>query len=662
MTKRIQLANALRILSIDAIQKAKSGHPGMPMGMADIAEVLWNDFLKHNPSNPKWPNRDRFVLSNGHGSMLLYALLHLSGYDLNIDDLKRFRQLHSKTPGHPEYGTTPGVEVTTGPLGQGLACAVGMALAERLLANKFNKEQYQIIDNYTYCFVGDGCLMEGISYEACSLAGTLGLGKLIVFWDNNGFSIDGKTNNWFNEDIVGRFNACNWHVIADIDGHNPEAIKDAIIAAKNNIEQPTIICCKTIIGFGSPNFAKTAKCHGAPLGEEEIVKVRKQLNWEFSPFYIPDEFYVAWDAKKKGQQAEDKWNNLFNEYKNAYPNLAQELQRRWQKELPNNWLQIINDFAKQNNTALATREASKNTLDTIGDILPELIGGSADLSCSNLTVHKHVKTIMPKELNGNYIYYGVREFAMTSIMNGLALYGGFIPYGGTFLVFSDYARSAIRMSALMKQRVIYVLTHDSIGVGEDGPTHQPIEHLAMLRITPNVSLWRPADATETAVAWQMAIERTDGPTVLALSRQKLKSLTRTQEQIELIKKGGYVLLDCNDTPEIIFIATGSEVEISLEAAELLAKQQRKIRVVSMPSIDIFLKQDKKYRLKVLPKNTKKIAIEAGATAIWHQFVGETGRIIGIDCFGKSAPYKEVYKACGITVEGLIYGAGFSGSE
>ena len=631
----------------------------MTMGMADLAEVLWNNFLRHNPSDPKWPNRDRFILSNGHGSMLLYALLHLSGYDLSVDDLKNFRQLNSKTPGHPEYEVTPGVEITTGPLGQGLASAVGMALAERLLASKFNRKNYNIVDNYTYCFVGDGCLMEGISHEACSLAGSLGLGKLILFWDNNNVSLDGPVTDCCIDNIEQRFLAYNWQVISDLDGHDATEIKNAIVKAKENNNQPSIICCKTIIGYGSPNLSGIAKCHGSPLGEEEIKLVRKELKWNLPEFVISDEIYKAWDAKEKGNKYEQEWQKLFTLYQQEYPELAQEFNRRIHGKLPDNWDKEWNGFInslQQENISLATREGSKKTLDFLGNILPELIGGAADLSSSNLTMHKSAEVVATDQNNisGNYINYGVREFAMAAIMNGLSLYGGIIPYGGTFLVFSDYARPAIRLSALMKKKVIYVFTHDSIAVGEDGPTHQPIEQLSSLRIMPNVSLWRPADLIETAIAWKMAIERDNSPTVLALTRQKVSEQKRSLQQIEQIQYGGYILKDSKDKPEIILLATGSEVELAMQAADLLIKQDKySIRVVSMPSVDTFMSQNQPYKEQILPKNIFKIVIESGITNYWYQIIQGNGTIIGIDHYGQSAPGQQLRKIFDLTVEKII---------
>lgn len=657
MPTRFMLANAVRALSMDAVQKANSGHPGMPMGMADIIEVLWNDFLKHNPNNPHWPNRDRFILSNGHGCMLQYSALHLSGYSLTMEDIKQFRQLHSKTPGHPEYGVTPGVEATTGPLGQGFANAVGMALAEQLLADTFNREGHTIIDHYTYCFMGDGCLMEGISHEAGSLAGTLGVGKLIAFWDHNNTSIDGNVEGWFLEDTATRFEAYGWHVIRDVDGHNPESIKKAILDARQMTSKPSFIVCKTIIGFGAPTLQGTAKTHGAALGADEVKRAREQLGWSYPPFEIPEDIYAGWDAKSKGEHLEDEWHAQMKVYQQAYPELYAELERRLNKKLPDSFSQVLKETAESLASAkesIATRKASQKVLEKLVPLLPELIGGSADLSESNLTETQHSVVIKPGKLQGNYIEYGVREFAMSAMMNGMALHGGFIPYGGTFLTFLDYARNAVRLAALMKQRVIFIYSHDSVGLGEDGPTHQPIEHLAMLRATPNMSLWRPCDATETAVAWQMAIERTEGPTSLALTRQNVVSQTRDDEQIALIAKGAYILYDSVDSVQCIIIATGSEVNIAMEAAKVLTRKGFAIRVVSMPSMDVFLKQDDHYQEWVLPKSIKaRVAVEAAARIDWYRWVGFEGDIVGIDRYGESAPGAKVMEDLGITVENVI---------
>lgn len=657
MPSRFELANAIRALSMDAVQKANSGHPGMPMGMADIAEVLWNDFLNHNPLNPKWSNRDRFVLSNGHGSMLQYALLHLSGYDLSMEDLKAFRQRHSKTPGHPEYGQTPGVETTTGPLGQGLANAVGMALAEALLAVTFNRENYPIINHFTYCFVGDGCLMEGVSHEAASLAGTLGLGKLIVFWDDNGISIDGKTAGWFLEDVPKRFEAYGWQVISDIDGHNSAQIRGAIVKARENQHQPTLIACKTIIGFGASKVAGTEKCHGSPLGADTVADARKTLDWQYEPFTIPNAIYEAWDAKARGTQKEEAWQALLGRYREAHPELAQELERRWQ----GNWVEnsqskldaLIREIENKKEN-IATRQASKMVLDGLYPFIPELIGGSADLSDSNLTHSRYSKAVLPGQFQGNYIHYGVREFGMSAIMNGIALYSGFIPYGGTFLVFLDYGRNAVRLAALMKIRVIFVYSHDSVALGEDGPTHQPIEHLTMLRATPNLSLWRPCDATETAVAWKMALQRTAGPTSLILTRQAVPHQPKTDAQINDIARGGYILVECEGPIDAILIATGSEVALAVLAAERLKTDGYHIRVVSMPSTDVFKAQLPDYQASVLPTAVKKrIAVEAGATHYWHQWVGLEGCVVGIDHYGISAPGKMALEACNMTVDHIV---------
>lgn len=653
---RRELANAIRMLAADAVQKANSGHPGAPMGMADIAEVLWNDFLKHNPANPKWCDRDRFVLSNGHGSMLLYALLHLTGYDLTIEDIKNFRQLHSKTPGHPEYGVTPGVETTTGPLGQGITNAVGMAIAEKVLAATFNREGYHIVDHYTYVFLGDGCLMEGISHEACSLAGTLGLGKLIAFYDDNGISIDGHVEGWFTDDTPKRFEAYGWHVVRDVDGHDPEAIIKAIREARSVNDKPSLICCKTVIGYGAPNLCGSHDCHGAPLGADEVKATRENLGWPYEPFVIPAHIYAGFDARAKGAAAEQAWNEKFAAYKKAYPELAAEFERRVIKgELPKEFAAKAAEYIKacaEKGETIASRKASQNAINAYAPVLPELIGGSADLAGSNLTMWKGSRPLSNTISDGNYIYYGVREFGMSAIMNGLALHGGFIPYGGTFLIFSDYARNGIRLSALMKQRVIYVLTHDSIGLGEDGPTHQPVEQLASLRLIPNMSVWRPCDAVETAVAWQAAIERRDGPTCLILSRQNLPHQPRTAEQLEAIRRGGYVLADAADgQPRAIVLATGSEVAIAMEAQKKLAERGIAVRVVSLPSLDVFEAQDPAWREAVLPSAvTARVAVEAGVTHCWHKYVGPRGRIIGLDRFGESAPGGVLFKHFGFTAD------------
>jgi transketolase len=657
MTSRREIANAIRALSMDAVQKANSGHPGAPLGMADIAEVLWNDFLQHNPRNPQWFNRDRFVLSNGHGSMMLYSLLHLTSYDVSIDDIKQFRQLHSKTPGHPEYGYTPGVETTTGPLGQGLANAVGMALAERILASAFNRPGHTLIDHYTYVFLGDGCLMEGISHEACSFAGHLRLGKLIAFWDDNGISIDGKVVGWFTDNTPKRFESYGWHVVPSVDGHDPVEIKKAIESARAVTDRPTLICCRTIIAYGAPHTEGTAEAHGAPLGDEEIAATRKQLGWNYPPFEIPAEIYAAWDARRKGEQAEAAWQKQWQAYEKAYPELAKEFMRRGKKKLPSGWEAHTNSFIMNTQAkaeSIATRKASLNTLNNYAPLLPELIGGSADLTGSNLTYWKDSRVITAEEPLGNYIYYGVREFGMSAIMNGIALYGEFIPYGGTFLTFVDYARNAIRMAALMKQHCIFIYSHDSIGLGEDGPTHQPVEHAAMLRLTPGLSVWRPCDAVETAVAWKQSIEQIHKPTCLLLSRQNLPHQARDEATITNIQRGGYILFDCAGQPEAIIIATGSEVSLAVEAAKRLQELDKKIRVVSMPSTDNFDAQDLTYRQKVLPDEvTRRLAIEAAATDYWYKYVGLKGKILGINRFGESAPANEVFKALGFTVDHAV---------
>ncbi|MCA0934213.1 transketolase [Vibrio alginolyticus] len=651
-----QLANAIRALSMDGVQQANSGHPGAPMGMADIAEVLWRSHLNHNPTNPEWADRDRFVLSNGHGSMLIYSLLHLTGYELSIDDLKNFRQLHSKTPGHPEYGYAPGIETTTGPLGQGITNAVGMAMAEKALAAQFNKEGHDIVDHFTYAFMGDGCLMEGISHEACSLAGTLGLGKLIAFWDDNGISIDGHVEGWFSDDTPKRFEAYGWHVIPAVDGHDSAAINAAIEAAKAD-PRPTLICTKTIIGFGSPNKSGSHDCHGAPLGAEEIAATRKELGWEHGPFEIPQEVYAEWSAKEAGAAKEAAWNEKFAAYEAAYPELAAEFKRRVNGELPAQWeekaSQIIADL-QANPANIASRKASQNALEAFGALLPEFMGGSADLAPSNLTMWSGSKSLEATDFSGNYIHYGVREFGMTAIMNGIALHGGFIPYGATFLMFMEYARNAMRMAALMKIQNIQVYTHDSIGLGEDGPTHQPVEQMASLRLTPNMSTWRPCDQVESAVAWKLAIERKDAPTALIFSRQNLAQQERTAEQVADIAKGAYILKDCEGKPELILIATGSEVELAVEAAAQLTAEGKKVRVVSMPSTDAFDKQDAAYREAVLPADvTARIAIEAGIADFWYKYVGFGGKIIGMTTFGESAPAGELFKMFGFTTENVV---------
>ncbi|CAM3741369.1 transketolase [Pseudoalteromonas maricaloris] len=656
MPSRKELANAIRVLSMDAVQKAKSGHPGAPMGMADIAEVLWRDFLKHNPSNPEWFDRDRFVLSNGHGSMLIYSLLHLSGYDLSIDDIKNFRQLHSKTPGHPEYGYAPGIETTTGPLGQGITNAVGMAIAEKALAAQFNREDYDIVNHYTYAFLGDGCLMEGISHEACSLAGTLGLGKLIAFWDDNGISIDGEVEGWFSDDTPKRFESYGWHVIAGVDGHDSDAIKAAIEAAQAESDKPTLICCKTVIGYGSPNKSGSHDCHGAPLGDDEIKAAREFLGWEHGAFEIPEDVYAKWDATARGQNQQSDWLIKFTEYQMHYPELAAEFERRMKGELPADWSEKTEAYIAElqaNPANPATRKASQNALNAYGPILPEFMGGSADLAGSNLTLWDQSKGLTAEDAAGNYIFYGVREFGMSAIMNGIALHKGFIPYGATFLMFMEYARNAVRMAALMKQRSIFVYTHDSIGLGEDGPTHQPVEQMANLRTTPNLASWRPCDQVESAVAWQQAVERADGPSALVFTRQGLAQQPRTAEQVAAIKQGGYVL-SCDGEPEIILIATGSEVQLAVESADKLRAEGKKVRVVSMPSTDIFDAQSPAYKESVLPSSvTRRVAIEAGIEDFWYKYVGLNGAIVGMTTFGESAPADELFKLFGFTVENIV---------
>ncbi|MFA9885890.1 transketolase, partial [Vibrio cholerae] len=634
-----------------------SGHPGAPMGMADIAEVLWRSHLNHNPQNPNWADRDRFVLSNGHGSMLIYSLLHLSGYELSIDDLKNFRQLHSKTPGHPEYGYAPGIETTTGPLGQGITNAVGMAIAEKALAAQFNKPGHDIVDHFTYVFMGDGCLMEGISHEACSLAGTLGLGKLIAFWDDNGISIDGHVEGWFSDDTPKRFEAYGWHVIPAVDGHDADAINAAIEAAKAETSRPTLICTKTIIGFGSPNKAGSHDCHGAPLGNDEIKAAREFLGWEHAPFEIPADIYAAWDAKQAGASKEAAWNEKFAAYAKAYPAEAAEYKRRVAGELPANWEAATSEIIanlQANPANIASRKASQNALEAFGKLLPEFMGGSADLAPSNLTMWSGSKSLTAEDASGNYIHYGVREFGMTAIINGIALHGGFVPYGATFLMFMEYARNAMRMAALMKVQNIQVYTHDSIGLGEDGPTHQPVEQIASLRMTPNMSTWRPCDQVESAVAWKLAIERKDAPSALIFSRQNLAQQPRSAEQVANIAKGGYILKDCAGQPELILIATGSEVELAVAAYEQLSAEGKAVRVVSMPSTDAFDKQDAAYREAVLPAAvTKRIAIEAGIADFWYKYVGFGGRIIGMTSFGESAPAGELFKLFGFTTENVV---------
>ncbi|WP_103971834.1 transketolase [Pectobacterium versatile] len=656
MSSRKELANAIRALSMDGVQKAKSGHPGAPMGMADIAEVLWRDYLNHNPANPNWANRDRFVLSNGHASMLIYSLLHLSGYDLPIEELKNFRQLHSKTPGHPEYGYTVGVETTTGPLGQGVANAVGMAIAERTLAAQFNRPGHEIVNHHTYTFLGDGCMMEGISHEVCSLAGTMKLGKLTAFYDDNGISIDGHVEGWFTDDTAARFEAYGWHVVRGVDGHDAEAIKRAIGEAQLVTDKPSLLMCKTVIGFGSPNKAGTHDSHGAPLGDAEVAASREQLGWTHAPFDIPADIYAAWDAKPAGQRKEAAWDEAFAAYASAYPELAAEFKRRTGGELPTNWqadAQKFIDDLQANPAKIASRKASQNALEAYGKLLPEFLGGSADLAPSNLTIWSG-SVSQDKDHAGNYIHYGVREFGMTAIANGIALHGGFVPYTATFLMFVEYARNAVRMAALMKIRSIYVYTHDSIGLGEDGPTHQPVEQLASLRVTPNMSNWRPADQVETAVAWKYAIERQDGPTSLILSRQNLAQQPRTAEQLANVAKGGYVLKDSDGQPELILIATGSEVELAVGAYDKLTAAGRKVRVVSMPSTDAFDKQDAAYREAVLPKAVAaRVAIEAGIADYWFKYVGLNGAIVGMTSFGESAPAELLFEEFGFTVDNVV---------
>ncbi len=655
---RIDITNALRALAMDAVQKANSGHPGMPMGMAEIAEVLWRHHLRHNPANPKWFDRDRFVISNGHGSMLLYSLLHLTGYDLPLTELKNFRQLHSKTPGHPEYGHTAGVETTTGPLGQGISNAIGMTIAERVLATHFNRPGFDIVNHHTYVFLGDGCLMEGISHESCALAGTLGLGKLIALYDDNGISIDSEKGNiksWFTDDTPKRFEAYGWHVIPDVDGHDPDAVDAAIRKAKKVTDRPSLICCKTVIGKGAPKKAGTGHCHGAPLGDEEIAATRKAIGWPYPPFEVPQEIYAAWDARAKGSQLETEWSRKFAAYEAAHPELAREFKRRMKGELPANFGAHSTAFINKTNEkaeTIATRKASQNTIEGLAPALPELIGGSADLTGSNLTWWSGSKAISKEDASGNYLFYGVREFGMSAIMNGLALHGGFIPYGATFLVFSDYARNALRMASLMKIRNLFVYTHDSIGLGEDGPTHQPIEHLASLRLIPNLDVWRPCDTVESAAAWAAAIERSDGPSALVFSRQNLPFQKRTEQQIASIRRGGYVLVDAA-SPKALLIATGSEVQLAVEAQKQLATKGIPVRVISMASTTVFDRQDEAYRKAVLPVGIKRIAIEAGVTDFWRKYVGLEGKVLGIDRFGESAPANQLFEYFGLTVTNIV---------
>ncbi|MDF0402359.1 transketolase [Escherichia coli] len=651
------LANAIRMLSVDAIQKANSGHPGAPMGMADIAEVVWRRHLRHNPKNPQWFNRDRYVQSNGHGSMLIYALLHLTGYDLSMDDIRDFRQLHSRTPGHPEYGYTPGVETTTGPLGQGVANVVGMAIAEKALAAEFNKPGFNIVDHHTWLFLGDGCLMEGISHEACGLAGTLKLGNLIAIWDDNGISIDGHVEGWFAEDTAARFRAYGWHVIEGVDGHDPEAVDAAVREAKSVTDKPSLLCCKTIIGFGSPNKANSHDCHGSALGADEVALVRERLQWPYAPFEIPGEIYAEWDATEKGAQVQQEWDALFADYAKQWPELAAEFTRRMKGDLPAGWAENMQKYVhdlQSHPAALATRQVSQKCLNHFADMLPELMGGSADLSPSNLTRHQKSVDFTGENPAGNYISYGVREFGMSAIMNGLALHGGFIPYGGTFLMFMEYARNALRMAALMKIRSVFVYTHDTIGLGEDGPTHQPVEQLASLRLTPNMETWRGCDQVEVAVAWQQAIERKDGPTSLVLTRQPLAQQPRTAAQLAEIARGGYVLSDCDGQPEMILISAGSEIELVVSAAKALTEEGRKVRVVSLPCTERFDNQDAAYKESVLPKAVRKrLAVEASIAGFWERYVGLDGKVIGMTSFGESAPANVLFKHFGFTPENVL---------
>ena len=651
------LANAIRMLSVDAIQKANSGHPGAPMGMADIAEVVWRRHLRHNPKNPQWFNRDRYIQSNGHGSMLIYALLHLTGYDLSMDDIRDFRQLHSRTPGHPEYGYTPGVETTTGPLGQGVANAVGMAIAEKALAAEFNKPGFNIVDHHTWLFLGDGCLMEWISHEACGLAGTLKLGNLIAIWDDNGISIDGHVEGWFAEDTAARFRAYGWHVIEGVDGHDPEEVDAAVREAKSVTDKPSLLCCKTIIGFGSPNKANSHDCHGSALGADEVALVRERLQWPYAPFEIPGEIYAAWDATEKGAQVQQEWDALFADYAKQWPELAAEFTRRMKGDLPAGWAENMQKYVhdlQSHPAALATRQVSQKCLNHFADMLPELMGGSADLSPSNLTRHQKSVDFTGENPAGNYISYGVREFGMSAIMNGLALHGGFIPYGGTFLMFMEYARNALRMAALMKIRSVFVYTHDTIGLGEDGPTHQPVEQLASLRLTPNMETWRGCDQVEVAVAWQQAIERKDGPTSLVLTRQPLAQQPRTAAQLAEIARGGYVLSDCDGQPEMILISAGSEIELVVSAAKALTEEGRKVRVVSMPCTERFDNQDAAYKESVLPKAVRKrLAVEASIAGFWERYVGLDGKVIGMTSFGESAPANVLFKHFGFTPENVL---------
>jgi len=657
MPSRRDLANAIRALSMDAVQKAKSGHPGAPMGMADIAEVLWNDYLVHNPADPTWPNRDRFVLSNGHGSMLLYSLLHLTGYDLPLEELKNFRQLHSRTPGHPEYGYAPGVETTTGPLGQGISNAVGMALAEKILAAQFNRPGHEIVDHYTYCFLGDGCLMEGISHEVGSFAGTQKLGKLIAFYDDNGISIDGEVEGWFTDDTPGRFEAYGWHVIPNVDGHDSAAVKAALETARLETEKPTLICCKTIIGFGSPNKQGKEECHGAPLGADEILLAREQLGWNHGPFEVPEDIYAGWNAREKGNKAQAAWQEKFDRYRAEHPELAAELSRRLKGELPADFIETADAYVRECQSAMekvASRKASQNTLNAFGPVLPELLGGSADLAGSNLTFWSGAKGVTGDDASGNYIYYGVREFGMSAMMNGIALHGGFVTYGATFLMFMEYARNAVRMASLMKQKSIFVYTHDSIGLGEDGPTHQPVEQLTALRATPNLHTWRPCDTVESAVCWKQAIVRKDGPSALVFSRQGLTPMQRNDQQLANIQRGGYVLRDCEGKPQAILIATGSEVGLAIDAAAELRAKGVAVRVVSMPCAEVFDAQDSTYRESVLPSQVRvRVAVEAGHRDYWYKYVGIDGRVVGMTTFGESAPGGQLMEEYGFTVDNVV---------
>jgi transketolase len=657
MPSQIELANAIRALAMDAVQAANSGHPGAPMGMADIAEVLWNGMMRHNPANPDWPNRDRFVLSNGHGSMLIYALLHLTGYDLSVEDLKQFRQLHSKTPGHPEYGYTPGVETTTGPLGQGIANAVGMALSEKTLAAQFNRDGHAIVDHHTWVFLGDGCLMEGISHEACSLAGTLGLGKLIAVYDDNGISIDGEVEGWFTDDTPKRFESYGWHVIPGVDGHDPAAVEAALLAAKAETSRPTLVCCKTVIGKGSPNKQGTESCHGAALGEDEIALTREALGWTSAPFEIPDEIRAGWDQRATGAEQEASWQAGFDAYRAAFPDLADEFLRRLRGELPAQFDEQVDAYIAEcvaAGAAVASRKASQQALHALGPVLPELLGGSADLAGSNLTLWSGARGVSAEDASGNYVYYGVREFAMAAIMNGVALHGGFIPYGATFLIFMEYARNAVRMSALMGQRVLYVFTHDSIGLGEDGPTHQPVEQLTALRATPNLHTWRPCDGVESAIAWKHAVKREAGPTALIFSRQTLPAQVKTDNQVAGVHRGGYVLVREQGDLDAILIATGSEVALAVEAAERLQADGRGVRVVSMPCVELFDSQEAGYKETVLPSDVlARVAVEAGHTDFWYKYVGLDGRVVGMSSFGESAPAAALFQHFGLTADSVV---------